>query len=114
MVVADSSALAADSRNQPMKASQIPLMTEPRNSSRTPTPIIRKAKTRPTLTALCTPRWRLPERHQKRAPRSRPPSSGKAGTRLNSPSATLRRASQPSSAVTRAGPPAAELTEARA
>jgi hypothetical protein len=91
-----------------MKASQIPSMTAPRNSSRMPPAIIRKANTRPTWTARRIPRSRLPERHQKTAPNRRPPSSGNAGTRLKSPRATFRTASQTRSAGTSLGTPAAE------
>src|SRR5260370_24881598 len=84
-----SSDAPAERRNQPRKAIQIPFAVWPKKTSRTPPPIIRYANTRPTRTALWTPRCRLPERHQRSELNSLPPSSGNAGTRLNKPRRTL-------------------------
>jgi hypothetical protein len=68
-----------------MKAIHNPLATFPFRACHTPQIIKRKPKNRPVLAAIRVARRKFLFTPQTMARKTRPPSSGNAGTRLNSP-----------------------------
>ena len=78
-----SSAVAALTTNQPINASHTPPSPLPVTSCNTPRAIIAKPTKRPARAALTAAVCRLPCDCHKAARKTRPPSSGAAGMRLN-------------------------------
>ncbi len=74
-------------------------MIEPLSNASTPSPISTHEKTWPSRALKRVPRLRSPVSFQAIARAIRPPSSGKAGTRLKASRNTLTTASQPISAT---------------
>ena len=92
--------------NQPMKASQTPPTNPPAMNSANPDAIRTKAITCPVWAALRLARTRSPRRLHRRARNILPPSSGAAGSRLNSPTSRLVTPSQYATPTTIGAAPA--------
>ena len=75
-----------------MKISHSPPINAPPKISSAPKAIIPHAIVPPQSAARAVARWKSPERFHNSARSSRPPSSGKPGSRLNSASARLMKA----------------------
>jgi len=90
-----SSSRATVNRNQPMKASHTPLRRDRVRNSTSPSTIRPIASTRPARAAPREARVLSPYRRHRIAWRTRPPSKGAPGSRLNSASSRLTPDSHP-------------------
>lgn len=98
------SAVAAAIRNQAIMTSHSPPTTSPRANSNRPTRRRNQPNPRPAAAAPAAALARSPVRHHRKARSSRPPSSGAAGTELNSASRRLITASHVSASLASPGP----------
>ena len=105
------SAVAPPRMNHPTSASHRPAALPAKASSR-PTAIRTMPSIRPARAATIAARSRSPRRHHSTARRTRPPSSGAPGSRLNTASITLTQASQTSAVPGRPDVPTARASAA--
>lgn len=105
-------AAAALWRNQPISDIQTPVTTLPPRARKIPSAMSADATSCPENPAICVARSMLPVHCHTSARNTRPPSSGKAGSRLKTATIRFTCASHVAEATTSVAPPARTRTVA--